>query len=193
MDATVEEAVPWSTQGYYLSLRPSFTLDPIFHAGAYYVQEASSMFLEQVLKQTIDLSSPIKVLDLCAAPGGKSTLIQSLLGNKSLLVSNEVIKTRVNILAANITKWGAANVMVTNNDPKDVGDCGFTQSTTANTATITSRAPACLRALAHSLAVVPVVRTSSAKRTILPRTLPGRVTRNALLRFVVRSSRGRLD
>ena len=119
MDATVEEAVPWSTQGYYLSLRPSFTLDPIFHAGAYYVQEASSMFLEQVLKQTIDLSSPIKVLDLCAAPGGKSTLIQSLLGNKSLLVSNEVIKTRVNILAENITKWGAANVMVTNNDPKD--------------------------------------------------------------------------
>lgn len=119
VDANVEEAVPWSTQGYYLSKRPSFTLDPIFHAGAYYVQEASSMFLEEVLKQTTDLSLPIKVLDLCAAPGGKSTLLQSLISNKSLLVSNEVIKTRVNILAENITKWGAANVIVTNNDPKD--------------------------------------------------------------------------
>jgi 16S rRNA C967 or C1407 C5-methylase (RsmB/RsmF family)/NOL1/NOP2/fmu family ribosome biogenesis protein len=118
-DASVEEAVSWTTQGYYLSQRPSFTLDPVFHAGAYYVQEASSMFLEQVLKQTIDLSRPIKVLDLCAAPGGKSTLIQSLISNKSLLVSNEVIKTRVNILAENIAKWGGANVIVTNNDTKD--------------------------------------------------------------------------
>ncbi len=119
MEASVEEAVPWASQGYYLSRRPSFTLDPIFHAGAYYVQEASSMFLEEVLKQTTDLSLPIKILDLCAAPGGKSTLIQSLISNKSLLVSNEVIKARVNILAENITKWGAANVIVTNNDPKD--------------------------------------------------------------------------
>src|SRR4029077_12066969 len=66
-----------------------------------------------------DLLQPIKVLDLCAAPGGKSTLIQSLLQGESLLVSNEVIKTRVNILSENITKWGAANVIVTNNDPKD--------------------------------------------------------------------------
>lgn len=119
MEAGVEEAVPWTSQGYYLSQRPSFTLDPIFHAGAYYVQEASSMFLEEVLKQTTDLSLPIKILDLCAAPGGKSTLIQSLISNKSLLVSNEVIKTRVNILKENIAKWGAINVIVTNNDPKD--------------------------------------------------------------------------
>ena len=111
--------IPWTSHGYYLSQRPSFTLDPAFHAGAYYVQEASSMFLEQALQQCVDLSSPIKVLDLCAAPGGKSTLIQSLISNKSLLVCNEVIKTRVNILAENITKWGVANVIVTNNDPKD--------------------------------------------------------------------------
>jgi NOL1/NOP2/sun family putative RNA methylase len=115
----IEEAVPWSSNGYYLSERPSFTLDPIFHAGAYYVQEASSMFLEEALKQTVDLTKPVKVLDLCAAPGGKSTLIQSVISADSLLVSNEVIKTRVNILAENITKWGAANVIVTNNDPKD--------------------------------------------------------------------------
>ena len=111
--------VPWSSNGFYLPERPSFTLDPFFHAGAYYVQEASSMFLEEVLKQTVDLTQPLKVLDLCAAPGGKSTLIQSLLNENSFLVSNEVIKTRVSILAENITKWGAANVVVTNNDPKD--------------------------------------------------------------------------
>lgn len=113
------EAVPWSSNGYYLPERPSFTLDPLFHAGAYYVQEASSMFLEQALKQTVDLSKPVKILDLCAAPGGKSTLIQSLIMKDSLLVSNEVIKTRVNILSENMTKWGAANVIITNNDPKD--------------------------------------------------------------------------
>ena len=111
--------IPWSSCGCYLDERPSFTADPLFHAGAYYVQEASSMFLEQALKQTIDLLQPIKVLDLCAAPGGKSTLIQSLISDKSLLVSNDVIKARVNILSENITKWGAANVIVTNNDPKD--------------------------------------------------------------------------
>jgi 16S rRNA C967 or C1407 C5-methylase (RsmB/RsmF family)/NOL1/NOP2/fmu family ribosome biogenesis protein len=115
----LEGAVPWSSNGYYLSERPSFTLDPLFHAGAYYVQEASSMFLEEALKQTVDLTKSLKVLDLCAAPGGKSTLIQSIISADSLLVSNEVIKTRVNILAENITKWGAANVIVTNNDPKD--------------------------------------------------------------------------
>ena len=113
------ENVPWNKHGYYLLERPSFTLDPLFHAGAYYVQEASSMFLEQALEQTIDLLQPLKVLDLCAAPGGKSTLIQSLISKESVLVSNEVIKTRVNILSENITKWGAANVIVTNNDPKD--------------------------------------------------------------------------
>ncbi len=113
------EKVLWASNGFYLKERPSFTLDPLFHAGAYYVQEASSMFLEEALKQTVDLSTPLKILDLCAAPGGKSTLIQSLISKDSLLVSNEVIKTRVNILAENITKWGAANVVVTNNDPSD--------------------------------------------------------------------------
>ncbi|MEP7255344.1 MAG: RNA methyltransferase [Ferruginibacter sp.] len=115
----IDEPVPWSTNGFYLTERPSFTLDPLFHAGAYYVQEASSMFLEYAMKQAVDLSQPIKVLDLCAAPGGKSTLIQSIISKESLLVSNEVIKTRVNILSENIIKWGAANVIVTNNDPKD--------------------------------------------------------------------------
>ena len=111
--------VPWTETGYYLDSRPSFTFDPFFHAGCYYVQEASSMFLEQALKQTVDLSKPIKVLDLCAAPGGKSTHIQSLISKDSLLVSNEVIRSRANVLKHNIIKWGCENVLVTNNDPRD--------------------------------------------------------------------------
>ncbi|HYF30825.1 MAG TPA: RNA methyltransferase [Chitinophagaceae bacterium] len=117
--ANIQVPVPWSRHGYYLSQRPSFTLDPLLHAGCYYVQEASSMFLEQALVQTTDCSQPLKVLDLCAAPGGKSTLLQSFITPGSLLVSNEVIKSRSIILHENITKWGAANVVVTNNDPKD--------------------------------------------------------------------------
>jgi 16S rRNA C967 or C1407 C5-methylase (RsmB/RsmF family)/NOL1/NOP2/fmu family ribosome biogenesis protein len=115
------EQVPWSSFGYYLPRRPSFTLDPLFHAGAYYVQEASSMFLEHALRQTIDLSRPLRVLDLCAAPGGKSTLLQSLLPAGSLLVSNEVIRHRVNVLEENMIKWGGANVVVTSNDPQELG------------------------------------------------------------------------
>ena len=116
---TSHDKVPWSSFGYYLPSRPSFTLDPFFHAGLYYVQEASGMFLEQALKQTLDLSHSVKILDLCAAPGGKSTLIQSLISRESLLVSNEVIKSRVGILQENIIKWGSSNVIITNNDPKD--------------------------------------------------------------------------
>jgi 16S rRNA C967 or C1407 C5-methylase (RsmB/RsmF family)/NOL1/NOP2/fmu family ribosome biogenesis protein len=115
------ERVPWSSWGYYLQERPSFTFDPLFHAGTYYVQEASGMFLEQALRQTTDLTRPLRVLDLCAAPGGKSTLLQSLLSAGSLLVSNEVIRNRANILQENIVKWGGANVVVTSNDPHDLG------------------------------------------------------------------------
>ncbi|HLZ85796.1 MAG TPA: hypothetical protein VKQ52_01095 [Puia sp.] len=111
--------VPWSSFGYYLETRPVFTFDPLFHAGTYYVQEASSMFLEQALRQTVDLSRPLRVLDLCAAPGGKSTLLQSLLSPESLLVSNEVIRNRVHILQENMIKWGSANTVVTSNDPRD--------------------------------------------------------------------------
>ncbi len=109
--------VPWSEFGYFLSERPSFTFDPFFHAGLYYVQEASSMFLEQALKQLLPKVQDLKLLDLCAAPGGKSTHIQSLISKNSLLVSNEVIKSRSHILVDNIIKWGCNNVMVTNNDP----------------------------------------------------------------------------
>jgi 16S rRNA C967 or C1407 C5-methylase (RsmB/RsmF family)/NOL1/NOP2/fmu family ribosome biogenesis protein len=112
------EVIPWCPTGHYLKSRPSFTFDPLFHAGVYYVQEASSMFLEEVLKQCIGLSKPLKLLDLCAAPGGKSTHIQSLISAASLLVSNEVIKSRVPILEENLTKWGGVNTIVTQNDPQ---------------------------------------------------------------------------
>ena len=111
--------IPWTEPGYYLETRPSFTFDPLFHAGCYYVQEASSMFLEQAFRKTTDLSKQLRVLDLCAAPGGKSTHIQSLISKDSLLVSNEVIRSRAAVLKDNIVKWGSPNVVVTNNDPKD--------------------------------------------------------------------------
>lgn len=114
------ESVEWCENGYYLPEKPQFTFDPLFHAGCYYVQEASSMFVAQAMKQYAG-SGGVKVLDLCAAPGGKSTLIADNLDADSLLVSNEVIRTRANILAENITKWGRANEIVTNNDPKDIG------------------------------------------------------------------------
>lgn len=111
------EKIPWCETGRYLQERPLFTLDPTFHGGSYYVQEASSMFLEQVIQQAVDVTKPLRVLDACAAPGGKSTHLLTLLNEDSLLVSNEVIRSRANILSENIQKWGNANVMVTNNDP----------------------------------------------------------------------------
>ena len=109
--------VPWTKYGYYLSARPSFTFDPFFHAGCYYVQEASSMFIEHILRSSIDLSKPLRVLDCCAAPGGKSTHLISVLSGESLLVSNEIIRSRVNILRDNMIKWGAVNTVVTQDDP----------------------------------------------------------------------------
>ena len=109
--------VPWCDSGYYLDERPLFTADPFLHAGVYYVQEASSMFLKHVVKSF--LADAVCVLDLCAAPGGKSTLLLESLPDNTLLVSNEIIRSRAQILAENITKWGNPNVVVTNNAPKD--------------------------------------------------------------------------
>ena len=122
--------VPHCDSGFYLPERPVFTLDPWFHAGVYYVQEAGSMYLEQVIKRYLSDPSTtyskaklhaIRALDLCAAPGGKSTHLASLLGNDSLLISNEVMPQRAHILAENATKWGYGNVAVTNNRPADFG------------------------------------------------------------------------
>ncbi|MBS9525343.1 tRNA/rRNA cytosine-C5-methylase [Litoribacter alkaliphilus] len=112
--------IPWATHGYFLKSRPSFTLDPLFHAGAYYVQESSSMFISHILES---VNAPKGIyLDLCAAPGGKSTLLSSYLGNDGLLVANEVIKSRANILKENVIKWGLGNTVVTNNDPSHFED-----------------------------------------------------------------------
>ena len=112
--------VPWCSNGFYLPERPSFTTDPLFQAGCYYVQDASSMFVEQAFMQTLkDNSTPVRVLDLCAAPGGKSTHLLSILPEGSLLIANEVIRSRVPLLTENIEKWGRSNVILTNNDPSD--------------------------------------------------------------------------
>ncbi len=112
--------VPWCQDGWYLSERPQFTLDPLLHAGCYYVQEASSMFLQRVLEEYLTPDSI--VLDLCAAPGGKSTLISQFLYDEGLLISNEVNRQRVFILSENIQKWGNGNTVVTHNRARDFGD-----------------------------------------------------------------------
>ena len=114
----VDGSVPWASgEGCYLSERPPFTFDPLFHAGAYYVQEAASMFLGQILRRYV--TRPVVALDLCAAPGGKSTHIRSCLPEGSLLVSNEPVKARAQVLLENLTKWGHPDVIVTNSYPKD--------------------------------------------------------------------------
>lgn len=116
-------SVPWCPDACYLPHRPVFTLDPLFHAGAYYVQEASSMLLHFLWQQVLNNRKALRVLDLCAAPGGKSTLVSSLLDEESLLVSNEVIRSRATTLEENMTRWGYANNWVTSNDPRDFGRC----------------------------------------------------------------------
>ncbi len=109
--------VLWNSQGFYLQDRPNFTHDLLFQTGCYYVQEAGSMFIEHALKSCVDFDQQLLALDVCAAPGGKSTLLNSLLNSESTLVANEIIKQRSQILEQNICKWGTANVIVTNNDP----------------------------------------------------------------------------
>lgn len=114
-----QEVVPWCAQGRYLDQKPVFTLDPLFHAGCYYPQEASSMVIDWLLRNVCRLPDNPMVLDLCGAPGGKSTLLASWLNGKGMLVANEVIKSRAVVLYENLVKWGAANTLVTRNDPGD--------------------------------------------------------------------------
>lgn len=117
------EPVPWCDLGYYLDSRPAFTFDPLLHAGCYYVQEASSMFVAHVLRQYV--GSPALVLDLCAAPGGKSTAALASLPTGSMLVSNEPVRQRAQILSENMQKWGNPNTIVTNNYPRDYARLGL--------------------------------------------------------------------
>ena len=117
-DLGVRSEVLWCASAVYLNERPQYVFDPLFHAGAYYPQEAGSMVLDAVLRQ-LHLPADAKVLDLCAAPGGKSTLIASFLENNGILVANEVIQQRARILKENLNKWGYSNTVVTNNDPAD--------------------------------------------------------------------------
>lgn len=111
------EPVLWNDKGFYLEERPNFTHDLLFQAGCYYVQEAGSMFIEYALNAVVDFNETLLVLDLCASPGGKSTLLNSLLTKQSTLIANEVAKQRADVLCQNISKWGTSNVVVTNNDP----------------------------------------------------------------------------
>ena len=113
--------ISWCENGKFVKKSPIFNTDPLFHAGTYAVQEANSMYLEYVLRNTVDLSKDLRILDLCASPSGKNTHIASLITPESILVSNEVISTRSDILADNMTKLGTMNTVVTSNDPKDFG------------------------------------------------------------------------
>lgn len=115
------DPVPWAAdEAFYLEERPSFTLDPLFHTGAYYVQEASSMYAGVLFERALEglgRRSGLRVLDLCAAPGGKTTQLLSHLDDTSLLVANEVVPARATVLAENVARWGCANVAVTQSDP----------------------------------------------------------------------------
>jgi len=118
----MEEKVLWAKEGRYLIKKTVFTEDPSFHAGAYCVQDASAMFLGHVLEQIVDRSRPIRVLDLCASKGEQTTLLASMLGEKDLLVANEIVKSRLSILKENILKWGFSNVIASNQDPETFAD-----------------------------------------------------------------------
>lgn len=109
--------IAWCKEGFYLNVRPNFTFDPLFHAGAYYVQEASSMFLSHVLRHLV--RKPVALLDFCAAPGGKTTCARTAIKEGSIVFSNEPINKRAQILAENVQKFGHSDVVVTNNYPMD--------------------------------------------------------------------------
>lgn len=119
MEVIEGERVPWCRNGYYLKERPNFTFDPLFHAGCYYVQEAASMFLDEVLRQLLTVANCQLAIDFCAAPGGKSTLLRSALPESCVLYSNEPMRQRASILTENVQKWGYPNHIVTNAYPRD--------------------------------------------------------------------------
>ena len=120
----VEGPVPWCKEGFYLKERPRFSADPLWHAGAYYVQEASSMLISHIL-QHISLKSAVKALDLGASPGGKSTLLLDHLPKGSLLLANEPIRSRLPALKENLARWGRANALVSQHRPAEIAATGL--------------------------------------------------------------------
>ena len=123
--ALAGDPVAWAPEeAFYLQERPSFTLDPLFHAGGYYVQEASSMYAGALFERALDglgRRTGLRVLDLCAAPGGKTTQLLSHLDETSLLVANEVVPARATVLAENVARWGRSDVAVSQSDPSTFG------------------------------------------------------------------------
>ena len=113
------ENIGWSKWGRYLAERPQFTLDPLMHGGAYYVQEASSQFVGYLLKD--DNLDGKRILDMCAAPGGKTTIYSTLVGRGGLVVANDINRSRTLALADNVQRWGLGNVVVTCNEPSHIG------------------------------------------------------------------------
>lgn len=111
--------VPWCDQGFYLDDRPQFTFDTDWHAGRYYVQDASSMFIAHVIRHLVD--TPVRYLDLCAAPGGKTTAAMQALPEGSLVVANEIVPPRARVLADNVIRWGDPRCVVTSNAPAQIG------------------------------------------------------------------------
>ena len=132
-DGPAGSPVPWSPYGRILAERPNFTLDPLFHAGCYYVQDSSAMYVGYIFRKLLPLAtdgegsafSAVRVLDLCAAPGGKTTDIAASLreavGDAFELTANEVIKSRAAVLSGNVAAWGDPNIIVTSVDPAVIG------------------------------------------------------------------------
>ncbi|MFI3305266.1 MAG: rRNA cytosine-C5-methylase [Rikenellaceae bacterium] len=110
------ERVGWSRYGFYLAERPYFTYESAFHAGAYYVQEASSQFVGHILASASEDLAGARILDTCAAPGGKTTLYSTLVGLDGLVVAGEINRSRASVLADNVRRWGLGNVVVVNGD-----------------------------------------------------------------------------
>lgn len=113
------EKIPWCKEGYYYRQEDRPGKLPLHEAGAYYIQEPSAMSAVELL----EVKPGERILDLCAAPGGKSTQIAGRMQGKGLLVANEYYAARAKILAQNVERMGVRNAVVTNEDTSHLADC----------------------------------------------------------------------